>query len=396
MSHRRGSVRKAGNRLRINAQLIKARDGYHLWSERYDRTMDDVFAAQEEIARAIVGRLKVELVADSDAPLVLVPTSNVKAYNLVLEGHHHANRFHLPRALELYERALVIEPGLALAHARIAWVQMVESLIGTIAPRDGMPIAGASAERALSLDPNCGEAVQAMAYVRFYFDWDWDAAAREHRRAVQLSPGASQVHTDYGEFLYSRGHADEAVAALRRGADLDPLSVECLRKLGLALAFAGRFDEAIEWSRKAVELDPHRYVSAMNLAIVLLGSGDPGEAAAVLEGCRHEALLNPLSESCLGTSYARLGRQDEARAVAEALSERRGQSYVSGHCIGCIYLALEEDDAAMTWLERAYQDRDGIWAYLHFWRRLGLYGNAEEREPRFRELLQKVEDGGKA
>ena len=390
-----GSVRKAGNRLRINAQLINITDGYHLWSARYDRTMDDVFAVQEEIAQAIVEKLKVKLVGAPDAPLVKVPTTNLEAYNLVLQGRHHAERFSLAVALDLYGRALAIEPDYALAHALAAWAQQVESIIGLAAPRDTVPTARASAERALSLDPDCGEAVLAMAHMRAYYDWDWDGAERDHLRAIVLRPSSSQVYSEYAEFLTFRGRAEEAMAQARRGAELDPLSIECLRYLGLALTWAGRFDEAIAQFRRMLEQDPHHYIGSMNLALALLLSSRPEEAAAVLEGARHDAAGDPLTESCLGLSYVRLGRRDEAQAIAAALTERRGEGYVSACSIGVVHLELGEDDAAMTWFERAYHDRDGLCPCLQGLTQLGLYGNAAEREPRFLDLIRRIEKGGK-
>ena len=390
-----GSVRKAGNRLRITAQLISVSDGYHLWSERYDRTLDDVFAVQEEIAQAIVGKLRVELVGAPGAPLVKASTTNVEAYNLVLQGRHQADRFNLTLALDLYGRAIAIEPDYALAHALVSWAQLVESILGLSAPRDAVPRARAAAERALSLDPDCGEAVLAMAQVRSYYEWDWDGAEHDHRRAVELGPSSSQVHSDYAEFLFFRGRHDEATVTARRGAELDPLSVQCLRRVGLALMGAGRSDEAIEQFRKVLELDPHHFIGSMSLAVALLLSSRPKEAAAVLESARQDAAGDPLTESFLGASYVRLGRRDEAKAIAEALSQRRGKGYVSAYCIGYIHLELGEDDEAMTWFERAYRDRDGICPYIETFRKLGLYGDAAEREPRLLDLLRRIEEGGK-
>ncbi len=390
-----GSVRKAGNRLRITAQLINVSDGYHLWSERYDRTLDDVFAVQEEIAQAIVGMLKVKLVGEPEAALVKVSTTNLDAYNLVLQGRHHVERFNIALALDRYDRALSIEPDYALAHALVSRAQLVKSILGLVTPRDAVPRARAAAERALSLDPDCGEAALAMANIRSYYEWDWDGAEHDYRRAIELGPSSSQVHADYAEFLWARGRPDEAIVAARRAADLDPLSPNCLRRIGMALMGARRFDEAIEQFRTMLELDRHFYVGSISHAIALLVSNRSEEGVTVLENARQDAAGNPLTESFLGVSYVRVGRRDEAKAIAEALTKRRGEGYVSAYCIGLVHLELGEDDAAMTWFEQAYRDRDGMCPYMETLNKLGVYGHAAEREPRLLDLLRRIEEGGK-
>ena len=210
-----GSVRKAGKRLRINAQLISASDGYHLWSERYDRDMDDVFAVQDEIARTVVEKLKVKLLGEPDAPLVKVSTTNLEAYNLLLEGRHHANRLSaagFDRAIECFERALAIEPDYAPAYAGLAWVLGGGGFLGMAAPRDCRPKAREAAERALAVDPECAEAVSELAEVRAWYDWDFAGAEREYRRALDLGPGSAVVHSrrDVRDWPVSVAHGQNA------------------------------------------------------------------------------------------------------------------------------------------------------------------------------------------
>ena len=172
---------QAGNRLRINAQLINISDGYHLWSERYDRTLEDVFAVQEEIAQAIVAKLKVELVGETGAPLVKTSTTNPEAHSLFLQARHYMMRFTgagFARALECLEAALAIDPDYAMAHAGVARLHAVRSILGQVAPREAFPKVLAAAERALSIDPECGAARSSLAGFRHWYDWDWAGAER--------------------------------------------------------------------------------------------------------------------------------------------------------------------------------------------------------------------------
>ena len=389
-----GSVRKAGNRLRITAQLVSVSDGYHLWSQRYDRTMDDVFAVQEEIAQTIVQKLKVKLVGEPDAPLVKVPTTNLEAYNLFLQGRHHAQRLTrqgFGRAVECFEAALALEPDYVLAHAGVGYVNGVRSILGFVAPTEAMPKAREAAERALSLDADCGEARVSLALVRGWYDWDWLGAERDLRRAIELSPGSADAHTGYGEFLCSRGRLDESIAAAARGVELDPLSLQGNRILAVTLQCAGRFDEAADLCRKVLDLEPRYFAARWHLAQALLSSGRAEDAVSVLETGREDAGGEPLTEAILGACYAAVGRVEAAREVLAALTRRRAEGYLSANCIALVQAALGEADAAMEWLEQAYRDRDGLCPFLaRFKIHQGLLD-----DPRYLDLLRRIEDGGK-
>jgi len=189
-----GSVRKAGNRLRINVQLINTEDGYHLWSERYDREMDDVFAMQDEIARMVVGKLKVTLLGGDEAQLVKRSASDPGAYNLFLKGRYYwqkQTRESLTRSLECFSQALAADSGYARAHAGIAMVQAIFGVLNFAPPRRVMPKAKDAAREALAIDDTVAEAHQALAFVLQYDEWDWPGADREYRRAIELNPGDS-------------------------------------------------------------------------------------------------------------------------------------------------------------------------------------------------------------
>ena len=394
-----GSVRKAGNRLRINAQLINIADGYHLWSARYDRTMDDVFAVQEEIAQAIVEKLKIELVGEPDAPLVKVSTTNLEAYNLLLEGRHHRMRFTMRgfgRALECFEQALTIDADYAMAHAGIGWVHGIRSVLGHVAPREAFPKVLEASERALSIDLECGEARSVLAGFRHWYDWDWAGAEREYRLAIELSPSSADAHAEYGHFLGSRGRPDEAIAEARRGVELDPLSLPSNRILALTLLRAGRLDEAADQCRKTLDLEPRYFPARWHLAQALSATGRDEEAVSVLEAGREDAGGEPLTETNLGMHYAAVGRAQEARAILGVLKRRREEGYLSAACIAWVHMGLDEVDEAMEWFEQAYRDRDGLCtslAWLHAVLPARYQGFLSD--PRHLDLLRRIEEGGK-
>ena len=394
-----GSVRKAGNRLRITAQLISVSDGYHLWSERYDRTLDDVFAVQEEIAQAIVGKLRVELVGAPDAALVKVSTTNLEAYNLLLEGRHHMNRLSAAgfgRAIECFERAVAIEPDYAPAYAGLASVLGGQSFLSMAAPRDCMPKAREAAERALAADPECAEAISELAEVRSWYDWDFVGAEREYRRALDLGPGSAVVHCEYGLFLAARGRPDEAIAEARRGLELDPLSLIGGFYLAFILYYAARLDEAETQCRKTLTLEPHGFPVRRTLAMVLSATDHPEGAVSALEASREDADGDPMTEALLGQAYARASRREEAQAILDALKLRRGAGYLSAVCIAWVYTGLDEVDTAMEWFEQGYRDRDTMCGVLAAHRLVaGERDRAVYDDPRYLNLLRRIEEGGK-
>ena len=395
-----GSVRKAGNRLRITAQLINVSDGYHLWSARYDRTLDDVFAVQEEIAQAIVAKLRVELVGEPDAPLVKVSTTNLEAYNLLLEGRHHMFRFRTQGfgyALECFEKALVIDPDYAMAHAWIGSVHGLRSVLGHVAPREAFPKVWSATERALSIDPECGGARLLLAGFRHWYDWDWAAAEPEYLRAIELSPSSADAHSEYGEFLCTRGRSDDSITAAERGVELDPLSQQGNRILAVTLLYAERFDEAADQCRKTLELEPSYFAARWQLSQALANKGDHRGAVSVLEAGRGDAGGDPLTEALLAMGYGEVGRHDEARAILDALKRRRVEGYLPTVSIGWVHSCLGEADEALEWYEQAYRDRDGLCVYLARGLPSVLPARHHEflNDPRYLDLLRRIEEGGK-
>src|SRR2546422_41473 len=255
-----GSVRRSGNRLRITAQLVSTRDGYQLWSEAYDRELKDVFAVQEDIARAIISALQVKLGARANGVLRSRPTADLEAHDLYLKGRFAWNQrttAGMQEAVRYLEQAVARDSGFALA-----WAALADAYVLVIpyagAPRDvDWPKARAAAARALALDSTVGEAHTALAYGTMIYDWDWAAAESSFRRAITLDPTYPTGHQWYGDFLWSQDRLDEALEQMQQAQRLDPLSLVIAAELGQTSYLMHRFDKAEEQLRTSIALDPN-------------------------------------------------------------------------------------------------------------------------------------------
>jgi TolB-like protein/Flp pilus assembly protein TadD len=259
-----GSVRRAGRRLRLSAQLTNVADGYQLWSETFDRELEDVFAMQDELSRGIVNTLQIRLLGPQSGGLVKSSTDDFEAYTLYLKGRHFWNRrteASLWRGLEYFEQALLRDPNYAPAHARVADSYAILGFYCAIPPTEAFPQAREAARRALERDGTLAEARPALAYVAMYHDWDWAGAEREFRHAIALKPGYSTAHQWYGNYLAVLGRFDESIAEFTRAIALDPLSPLKNAALGWGYYFARRYDEAVAQCRRALELDPELAVA---------------------------------------------------------------------------------------------------------------------------------------
>ena len=381
-----GCVRKAGNRLRINAQLINTEDGYHLWSERYDRDMDDVFAVQDEIARSVVEKLKVKLLGAADTPLVKRPTANVEAYNLVLQGRYFTVRATGPeteKSLECFTQALALEPAYAQAHAGIAINHAVRSIISHGSPSQLMPAAKEASRKALAIDDTVVDAHTALAFVLQFYEWDWPGAEREYRRALDLNPGDTFARTHYALLLGQLGKADASIAEARHAVVSDPLSVLSRHMLAMNLVLARRFDQALVETRAGLELDSYQPLY-WDLCWALVGLGRSDEA--VEEG--RKATLAPgdlIAQAWLGWTLGLAGQRQEALTIFEDL-ERRRQDYVGGSLLASVCVGLGDHEQAISWLPHAAEERDGFMTFLNTL----LVFDPLRSDPRFQALLQKM------
>ena len=337
-----GSVRKAGNRLRINAQLINTANGYHLWSERYDRDMDDIFAVQDDIARTVVEKLKVKLLGTADTPLVRKPTDNLAAYNLVLQGRYYSVRGTGPalkKALACFTQALALEPAYAQAHAGIATAQAIRAIVSLAAPHTVMPEAKEAALEALALDETVADAHAALAVALHFYDWDWAGAEREYRRALELNPGDTFARCAYAQLLGMVGRVDESVAEARSAVERDPVAPFCRYILAQQFVMARRFEEAIAESHAAIELDSSYNHLYMSLGWGLAGLGRHDEAVDAFRQQVIAAAGDSFAQGWLGWALGLAGHRQEALTILGDLEGRRSQEYVGGLLLACVSLA---------------------------------------------------------
>ncbi len=385
----KGSVRKAGGRLRITAQLISVSDGSYLWSETYERQMKDLFAVQDEISRAIVERLRIQLGQERPRRLVSVSTRSPEAHNLYLQGRYYWNQRTergLQKSIEYFEQAIALDPGFALAHAALADSNALLASYGLLPPREVMPKAKAAALEALQLDPAMGEAYAALGFVRSFYEWDWGEGERAYRRALELNPGYATVHHWYSGYLRAVGRLEEALAQIQRAQMLDPLSPAIGRDRGRILLSMRRYDQAVEQYRKTLELDPNFPSGYLHLGLAYEQKALYQDAVAACQKARALPGSNPLTLAGLGHCYARWGKKDRARKLLAELEQLARRRYVPAFDIALIHIGLDDRDRAFHWLEQAYRDHDG-WLV---WLKVDPLFDSLRSDPRFIALLKKL------
>jgi len=389
-----GSVRKAANRLRITAQLVNASDGYQIWSDRYDRDMDDVFAVQDELARAIVGKLTEKLGGYAGMPLVKRSTDDLDAYNLYLQGRYHWARrgASLTKAVEYFEQAIKRDPSYGLAYAGLADAYGVLGIYGFITPAEAASKARPAAARAVALDDSLAEAHRSMAAYRVSFEWDLAGAEREYRRALELGANSAEVYAIYGYCLAYLQRVDESLSAIELARALEPESVLVASYCAVNLMFARRYDEALEECDRCLALDSGFATAERIRSHVLSLTGR--HEAAIEAAERSVALTNRqgFSLAGLGTAYAAAGRAGDADRIVDELTERGRTDYVSPLWFADIAAQRGDADRAMEWLERGFENRTPALICLGV---SPLY-DALRSDSRFQALLDRIGIGARA
>jgi len=361
-----GSVRRAGSRIRVTAQLVKANDGYHLWSQRFDREMIDVFAIQDEISQAIVEKLRVRLSADR--PLVKRYTENLAAYDLCLKARYHLLKM-TPEGREAgrryCEQAIALDPNYALAHVMLAESYFWSAFWGSMDPREAFSRAKSAALEALRFDDTIADAHSALGTVLGSGEFDWPGAEREFRRARELSLSSAVVRYDYAWcyamwFLYPLGRVEQALAEMRRALELDPLDPFTNTLVGLLLHSMRQFEPAIEQLQHAIDLDPTFSFSHWFLSITYAQNGQFEEAIAAAEKANQFSGGNALILGTLGSLYGRAGRTAEARQLLEELTARRRLTYVPASALSIVHRGLGEPQESLEWIAKGIEERDPI------------------------------------
>lgn len=389
-----GSVRKSGERLRITAQLINVSDGYHLWSERYDRLMKDVFDIQDEITLAIVEALKVTLLGGEKTAALMRYTDSIDAYDSYLKGRYYLNKSTVEgwnRAIEFFEEAARIEPSYAPAYAGTALCWTALWYYGVLPPQEVVPKWKAAAHRALEIDSNLAVAHLSLANIRFLYEWDWEAAERGFKRAIELNPNSADARWFYGSFLASRGRHDQAIIEARHALELDPLSLMVNIQVGGIYLLANSLDNALTQARKMIEMEPDFYGAYWLLGGVYMTRGMYKEAIDAYQ----ETLARGgnMALSILGWTYGVSERRSEALEVLDQLLEMRKNQYVSAFCIARVYMGLGDHDLAIEWLEKAYEDREGEIVFLNAMSKVGIGGmmaDSVRKDARFLDLMRRA------
>jgi len=382
-----GSVRKAGNRVRITVQMVDAMHDKHLWAESYDRELQDVFAIQSDIASRVADALKVELLAGERRVIGKALTESVDAHNLYLKGVYHFNRgspHDIERAIEYFDLACEQDPGFALAYAKVA--DCYNFIAGeSMSAQEAFPKAKEFLARALSLDEELAEAHKVKALTAVQYDWDWAVAERSFREAISLNPSLAEAHAFYAWFLAVMGRFDEAIFVATRAFELDPMSPFTGTICSLVNWMAGRNDRARELCMRILEIHPN-FARAHGLLAVLNAMESKAE-----EAIKEADKMISISDEALfrewqAEVYALVGLKEKAREILNGLVSKKFRGYASPKAIGVIYYMLGEQDSGFRWMQNAYDARDAYLPMTNKW----PTSNVAREDPRFVELLNRM------
>ena len=384
-----GSVRKAGSRLRISAQLVNVADGYHIWSEKYDCEMKDIFAIQDEIALTIADKLKVRLLSDEREGLVKRHTENIEAYNLYLKGRYFWSKRtqeSFRRAIEFFEQAIAEDPSFGLAYSGLADTYNLFGFYSVLPGKEAFPKAKQAALKALEIDSSIAEAYTSLAFAQLYFDWDWEGAHKNFKRAIEHGPGYATAHHWYAEYLVVVGRMEEAIAEGKQALEFDPFSLVINTLFGWPFHYSGRYDQAIERYQRTLELDPNFMTPRFFLGLTFVEKAMYEEAIAEFNKAKVLFGDSALMDAAIGHAYARWGKTAEVKKILAELEQISKQRHVPFYFLAAIYADIGDRDQAFHWLEKCREERDMWLAFLKIdpiWKNL-------RSDPRFVEILNKM------
>jgi serine/threonine protein kinase/Tfp pilus assembly protein PilF len=376
-----GSVRKSGKHLRITAQLINVSDGYHLWSERFDRNMEDVFSIQDEISLAIVGELKGRLLGIEKSAVAGRHTKDVEAYDSYMQGRYFWNKrteAGFQKGLECFQKAIEKDPAYALAYAGIADCYNLLGWYGVLPSKEAFTKAKAAAEMALEIDADLPEALTSLAFAVMSYDWDWEEAERNYKRALELNPRYATAHHWYAEYLVSMGRMDEAMMEAKRALEFDPLSLILIALRVMVLYLSLQYDEAVKQGKRILEMTTSFPAGHLWIGMAYTKKSMFDEAISEFQSAIALFGRSSLMQGALGYAYAASGKQEEAQKLLNELKQISEPTCVPWFHIAAIYVELGENDRAFEWLMRAYKEHDPwlvflkvdpIWQDLHSDRR---------------------------
>jgi eukaryotic-like serine/threonine-protein kinase len=363
-----GSVRKSGDRLRITAQLVETKTGYHLWSERFDRQMEDVFDIQDEITRIIVDRLKVKLTGAPGTSGVKRYTRDVEAYNLYLKGLYYWNKLSpdgLEKSYRCFVKALERDPGFAPAYVGIGMYHQALGYWADVPPKTAFPAAKDAADKALALDDALPDARGLLAVHEFSYNWDFEAADREMERTLELVPRSAIHRSNFSVYLVTRGQFDRAMEEAQKAAELDPLSPVIQTWSATVPAYTGRWRQSIDELRKASELEPAYWQPYLHEAIAWMFGDDPARAADSAERAVELSGGASFAQMALASASALAGRMERSNEVFSQMKHKAKSDYFPPAYLMSTHLARGETDAARDCLIRAIDYRDPWLLFFH-------------------------------
>jgi len=386
-----GSVRKSGEKVRITAQLINTNDGYHIWSENFDREMEDIFEIQDDISTKIATKLCDNITCgDFTEPLVNKSTTNLQAYNLYLKGLFYWNMWtakSAKKALELYKRAIKNDPNFALAFSAISGCYVFLAAIGYIPVKSAYTNAKKYALKSVELDANLSESQLSLAMVKFFFDWDWYEAESYFKKAIRINPGSAVVHHDYSLFLTAMGRFEENIHEAQIAFKLDPLSLVNSNGLGNAYFYAGRFNDAIQQLENTLELDPDFAIALSNLGWVYLEKENFEKAIQLFRKAQKQTNNGIKQIAPLAYAFAMAGKIAETKKLLKQLNARAPleKELELSLDYAMIYMGLGDFDRVFHHLERAYENHysELVFLRLPHWKKI-------HDNPRYKDLIGRI------
>jgi TolB-like protein/Tfp pilus assembly protein PilF len=385
-----GSVQKVGDRLRITAQLVDAGNGFQFWSERFDRQMTDLFDIQDEITLAIVKQLKVELLAKERVAVLTKKQMNLESYTLYLKGRFYwAQRPQgIAKAIEFFESAIDKDPTSAPARSGLAdcYATLGSWENGTLSPADAMARAQTAANKALELDPRLAEAHTTLAYRSIHYDWDWNTAEAQFKRAFELNSNYTVCHHWYSHYLMAVGRTEESLEVSRHCLELDPLDFVLNIHLAWHFHFARQYDQAIEQCWITSELYPNSFWPAWFFGLAYEQQGEIDRAEEELQIAVKMSGDVTFAAAALGHLYGFAGKTANAQAIFDNLIARSTRGYVPAYDIAMVCLGLGRKEQALEYLFKAHQERSGWMTYINVDPRL----HPLREDPRYKAILKEM------
>jgi len=387
-----GTVQKAADQVRVNVQLINAQTDSHLWAEKFDRNLADIFAVESEIATKIADTLQAKLTGSEKQAIAARPTENSEAHQLYLKGRYFLSRRTeegLKKSVEFFNQAIDKDSSYALAYSGLADSNMYLlklAFLRGLSRKESYERAKAAATKALELDDNLAEAHTSLALVKMEYEWDWASSEGEFKRAIQLNPGFAEAHHQYSHYLTAMGRSSESLAESLRALELDPLSLVLNGHLAWHYLYARQYDQAIQQCQKTAELDRNYPETADFRGLAYEQKGMYREAIAELQMAVNLSGNSPHIKAELGHAYAIAGETTPALDILDELKRGSTETHISSYDIAVIYIGLGRKDQALEALENAYQERSEWLRYVKVDPRLDpLRG-----DPRFEKLVNQV------